>query len=496
MILFWNRKLARLNRSLKIAQIAADEANRSKSDFFANMSHELRTPLNVILGFSQLLTHSSNLSSEQLASLQTIGRSGEHLLALINDVLEFSKIEAGKIEVKSERFDLHGFLLGLEEMFRLRAGQKGLALKFILEDDVPTQIRADKNKIRQVLINLLGNAVKFTDTGSITLQVQCREQKQEPSGRSLLRFEVADTGVGISSEDKDKIFDAFFQTGGDRSPLKGTGLGLTISHKFVELMGSKLEVESAVCRGTRFSFDLPVEQVDAVDMQAGRPKGRVIGLADVRQDHRLLVAEDDPENRLLLVTLLKSVGFHVREAVTGQEAVEIWRQWQPHLIWMDIRMPEMDGLCAIREIRCLPGGEKAVIIGLTAFAFEEDRRKILENGGDDYVRKPYMEEDIFNQLEKHLGVRFQYAEIESPPPGDEGACFPDRREIAAMLDALPNEMLSRFDEAIRLSDVDGIEKGIEEIDGINPRLGRFLKKLADVFAYDEIVRCLDDDETG
>jgi len=210
------------------------------------MSHELRTPLNVILGFSQLLTRSPNLSSEQLASLQTIGRSGEHLLALINDVLEFSKIEAGKIEVKSERFDLHGFLLGLEEMFRLRAGQKGLALKFILEDDVPPQIRADKNKLRQVLINLLGNAVKFTDAGSVTLHVRCREQKQEPSGRCLLRITVADTGIGISPEDKDKIFDAFFQTGGDRSPLKGTGLGLAISDKFVELMGGELAVESTV----------------------------------------------------------------------------------------------------------------------------------------------------------------------------------------------------------------------------------------------------------
>jgi CheY-like chemotaxis protein len=239
-----------------------------------------------------------------------------------------------------------------------------------------------------------------------------------------------------------------------------------------------------------------VELADAEDTKARRQRGRVFGLADVRQDYRLLVAEDIPENRILLATLLKSVGFHVREAVNGREAVEIWRQWQPHLIWMDIRMPEMDGLRAIKEIRRLPGAEKTVIIGLTAFAFEEDRKKILENGGDDFVRKPYIEEDIFYQLEKHLGVQFQYTEEESPSPEDEQADAPGRQEVAAMLDTLTEGMLSRFDEAIRLSDVNGIEKGIEEIGGFNPRLGRFLKKLADVYAYDEIARCLDDDEIG
>jgi ABC-type amino acid transport substrate-binding protein len=198
LILYWNNRLKQEVKERKQAEKEAAAANRAQSDFLANMSHELRTPLNIILGFSELLTRSPNLSSEQRASLQTIGRSGEHLLALINDVLEFSKIEAGKIELNSELLDLHGFLLGLEEMFRLSAGQKGLALKFILNDNVPAHIRVDKNKLRQVLINLLGNAVKFTGAGSVTLHGQCRMQKPEPSGRCLLRFTVADTGAGIS----------------------------------------------------------------------------------------------------------------------------------------------------------------------------------------------------------------------------------------------------------------------------------------------------------
>jgi CheY-like chemotaxis protein len=309
---------------------------------------------------------------------------------------------------------------------------------------------------------------------------------------------VGDTGVGISSKDQDRIFDAFFQTGADRLALKGTGLGLAISSKFVALMGGKLAVESAVGKGARFTFDLPVELADGADTETGRPKGTVIGIADadvdVDQDYRLLVAEDSPENRILLVTLLKSMGFHVREAVNGREAVEIWRQWQPHLIWMDIRMPEMDGIRAIREIRKLPTGNETKIIALTAFAFEEDREKVLLAGGDDYVRKPYTETDIFHQLEKHLGIQFQYAERYAPSSEEESAESPDRQEFTAMLDALPEETLARFDEAVRLGDVNGIEKGVAEIGGTHPRLGRFLKKLADLYAYDEIVRCLDDDE--
>ncbi len=495
MVLYWNRRLSLMARKLNTAKEEADAANRAKSVFLANMSHELRTPLNVILGFTQLLTRDAGLTAEQVANLETIGRSGEHLQALINDVLELSKIEVGRIELTPEPFDLQKTLLGLEEMFRLRAGQKGLSLEVTLDEGLPRQVRTDRNKLRQVLINLLSNAVKFTDQGSVSLRVECLG-RNELTGCSQMRFTVTDTGVGIAVEDQSRIFDPFYRADDRVRAQQGTGLGLAISRKFVALLGGALKVSSEVGRGTCFSFDLPVEVISGAQAASLRREERVVGLVDGEPEYRLLVAEDHPDSRNLLAILLKSVGFAVREAANGREALDIWRRWRPQFIWMDISMPEMNGLDAIREIRQLPGGDETVIVGLTAFAFEEDKQMVLAAGGDDYVRKPCTEEEIFDRLEKHLGVRFQYAEDESPSPEEEGDDSPDRREIAAMLDALPEEMLSRFDEAVRLSDVTSIENSLKEIGAVNANLGRFLKKLTDIFAYDEIVSYLDDDEIG
>gem|GEM_PF-6211798 len=489
MVLYWNRRLSIMARNLNTAKEEADAANKAKSTFLANMSHELRTPLNIILGFSQLLDRSTNLSNEQRTSLQSIGRSGEHLLELVNDILEFSKIEAGKIELKRDVFDLSDFLLGLEEMFRLRAHQQLLDLKFIIDDKVPTHIRADKNKLRQVLINLLGNAVKFTEQGRVSLEVHYQEGAED---EHRLRFTVTDTGVGIPKSEQEKIFDTFFQTGGQMTPQKGTGLGLSISRKFVEVMGGNLVVESEEGQGASFTFTLPVEIVAGLDSEF-KVSGKVIGLAAGQSEFRLLIAEDNPDNRAFLFALLRSVGFAVKEAVHGREAVELWRQWHPHLILMDIQMPEMDGLAATREIRRLPDGTKTKIIALTAYAFEEDKEAVMEAGGDDFVRKPYSEELIFSILEKHLGVRFQYAE--GGHHSSDAPCSDklERNEVAAMLEALPEEMLSRFDYAVRQSDVAGIEQGIAEICGVNQRLGLFLKQLADDFAYGVITDYLDEE---
>ena len=471
----------------------SEAANLAKSRFLANMSHELRTPLNVILGFSQLLAREPNLSKEQLANLETIGRSGEHLLSLINDVLELSKIEAGKIELYGENFDLHQLLLNLESMFRMRAHQKGLSLQFTRSDDVPRYIRSDRNKLSQVLINLLGNAVKFTEHGGITLSIECRQKNDADQHKACrLHFTVSDTGVGIAENEQNKIFDTFSQANGSHTSKEGTGLGLSISRKFVELMGGKLAVDSIEGQGSHFFFDIPVEIAEHSDKESYFSKKRVIGLAPGQPEFRLLVAEDNLDSRELLATLLRSVGFKVREAINGREAIDLWKEWQPQLIWMDIRMPEVDGLQAIQRIRKQPGGDKTKIIALTANTFEEDQNKIMACGGDDFLRKPFAEAEMFNLMEKHLGVQFQLADTHSTSTSETLSERFDPADIHSYLHAIPDEIRDDLKKAIHLGQVESIEGIIVKISKLNLELGEFLKKLADDFAYDEISAYLSD----
>lgn len=469
----------------------AESANLAKSEFLANMSHELRTPLNAILGFSELMRRDPIVSGEQKTNLDIIGRSGEHLLTLINDVLDFSKIEAGRIELNQKKFDLHMLLTNIEEMFFLRTQQKGLYLESDRTDDVPQYVYTDQNKLRQILINLLENAVKFTKTGGMTLSVKTKMLGEEfQNGKCFLEFTVADTGKGISKEELDTIFDAFFQTYDRNFPQQGTGLGLPISRKFVELLGGTLDVHSEVGTGALFTFTIPVDPLKDGEADLSSPKGRrVIALAKGQPVYRVLVAEDNEIDRNLLINLLTAVGFEVHGAVNGQDAVDKWLQWQPHLVWMDMRMPVMDGYDAttmiMNKIISSKSSIETIIIALTASAFEEDRIKIIKHGCNDFVRKPYQESEIFGMMKKHLDLQYIYDEKDNGHEAKIGN--KEFNYLKIKVADVPGEMLARLTEATELSDAAMIDQVIKDIQSENSQVAKVLNDLAENFAYDDIL---------
>jgi signal transduction histidine kinase/DNA-binding response OmpR family regulator len=476
------------------ARRLAEVANQAKSTFLAQMSHELRTPLNAVLGFSELMTRDPNLTPGQRANLETIGRSGEHLLALINDVLELSRIEAGRVEVQAESFDLWHMLLGLEELFRLRAETKDLTLVFERTHNVPQYVRTDANKLRQVLINLLGNAVKFTQEGGVMLRVNY-EDGDRVSGRLL--FEVEDTGPGIAPQEMGAVFDPFVQTESGQKSRTGSGLGLPVSRHFVRMMGGDIGVKSDLGAETVFRFDVPVQLVEACEVQPVQPTRRVVGLEPGQRatdsgladsglvdgtPYRLLVVEDVDSNRQLLVQFLQPLGFDVREAVNGQEALDIWQQWKPHLIWMDMRMPVMDGLEASRRIKADARGQDVIIVALTASSFEEDRKMILSQGCDDYIRKPFREADILDALTKHLGVRFVYEETKAQER--EKREMPDLR---SSISDLPPALLANLERAVTVGHIDRVFELADQIRAYDAAVADALARLADDFEYARIL---------
>jgi PAS domain S-box-containing protein len=458
---------------------AADAANKAKSVFLANMSHELRTPLNAILGFSSMMRKDPQLPESEKQNIDIINRSGAHLLSLINDVLEMAKIEAGRVQLENVPFDLDAMVRGVNDMMALRAQSKGLQLELDQSSQFPRYIIGDEARLRQILINLLSNAIKFTRAGGVTLRLRAKQNKL-----SRLQIEVEDTGVGMSKEDQQRAFQPFIQLG-EQGCSMGTGLGLTITQQFVQMMGGSISLESTPDKGSLFLIELPLNEAKQTDIKKTKQigKGEVVGLAPGQPEYRTLIVEDQRENQLYLTKLMDIIGFKVVLASNGAQGIEQFQKWKPHLIWMDRRMPVMDGMEATRRIRELPDGKEVKIVAVTASAFAEQRNEILDAGMDDYVRKPYDAGEVYDCLSKHLGVKYLYA---GSPEVQELDVVLTHEMVARLPEVLQSDLI----EALESLDSARIDALIDQVGKHDKTLQKKLHQIAANFDYPNILRAL------
>ncbi|MEL7352862.1 MAG: ATP-binding protein [Cyanobacteria bacterium J06560_5] len=475
---------------LQAAKLTADEANHAKSEFLANMSHELRTPLNGILGYAQVLQQEDDLTEDQDRGLNVIRQCGAHLLTLINDILDLSKIEARKMDLAPSALYLPSMIQAVVEMCQVRAEAQGIDFYYLSDPNLPEGIYADEKRLRQVLINLLNNAIKFTDTGSVSLRIHSLASPEETlaspeeTPNHHIRFEVRDTGVGISKSQLEKIFSPFEQVGEQSRQTEGTGLGLTISQQILSLMESKIQVDSEPGKGSTFWFDLTIPEVDSWETaSAAANNNKVLGYEGPTKT--LLVVDDRWENRSVIVKLLKPLGFRVVEAVNGQEGLEKISRLRPDLIITDLAMPVMDGYELLRQLRSSADLKHTLAIVSSASVLVIDQHKSIEAGGNDFLAKPVKFDELLQKLQQHLRLEWQYP-TEQPTPEDRVS---PPTEQPQTLVAPPPDVLERLFDLVQQGRLFEIAAVANEIDALDPRYRPFaeaLRPLAKQFQTDKL----------
>ncbi len=456
------------------------QATQAKSDFLAQMSHEIRTPMNAILGFAQLMERDPELTPIQRQRIDVITRSGEHLLSLINDILEMSRIEAGRTVVTKASFELDPMLSEVQAIFRERAASKGVDLCVERIGELPATVVSDKAKIRQALINLIGNAVKFTSAGSIVVRVSASPGEAEAL---RLTFEIEDTGPGIAAEEMGRLFAHFEQTRAGEQIGSGSGLGLAISREFARLLGGDITVESMVGSGSTFTFFIEAEEAgeSAVPESARR---RVTALAPNQAPPRILVADDFVDMRDLVAQALSGIGYEVHGVADGEQALREFEAWKPHLVLMDLRMPVVDGREAIQRIRAT--GRDTKIIALTASAFTETRDAMLSVGADAFLGKPFEAEELFALIADLLGVEYVYRD--EAPAGSSGIA---PAVIAEGLSRMAPETVAAIRDATLRADFDRVAELADELSAALPKEAAALSALAETYSADAIISLLD-----